>query len=562
MKPLIRIALNYFSLLLALAVAFSASNADEPGLAKRYALLIAVTKYSNSEMNKPQLQFPEADAKAVGTFLSEHGYTVKYLLGSEANRKSIQQELQDLANHVNQDGAVFVGLWGHGVEFEGSKEAMFCPYDTKLRAVKASNGEVLFKDGQPMIEPNPESLVGMEAILLGLKLSGAGSRVLFADCCRNSPNRPKGRAFGSNVTTADLPDNTAAIFACQALEQAYEHPDWGHGALTRCFLDLLPSIANSEFDNVGSFGARLRRNVKQLVADRSNGLDVQTVVPLEKGVAELKLQSTERLPNAAGIEFVNIPAGSFMMGSPENEEGRNSDEGPQHRVTISKPFHAGKYEVTVGQVLQWLNAPGVRIESQWIKDGGENSPVRSKGTNWLVNSSDRFASSMNHPMYGISQKGAVAFCKWLSQQDPRFAYRLPTEAEWEYMARAGTTSPFWWGKKLNGDRANIDGSEPYGTKESGRYRGKTIEVGSFSPNGFGLFDTSGNVSEWCSNTYMKIGGGNSLGGGKYSAQLNFVESGVHRGASWSQGAVHARSAATGRYLTNRRPWIGFRVVCD
>ena len=227
------------------------ASAQEPD---RYALLIAVTTYNHAEMNQPELAYPEVDAKAVGKFLTEHGYTVEYLLGPKATQAAIKTKLKSLADKGNQPGVVFVGLWGHGVEFDGSDEAMFCPYDTEIRSAVDSRGNESLNDSgsEKLIEPNPNSLVGMGNILGGLKLSSAGNRFLVADCCHSSPNRPRGQAFGSSVKLSDLPDNTAAIFACQANEQAFEDKRWGHGAMTKALLDVLPGMVAQKESAIAS----------------------------------------------------------------------------------------------------------------------------------------------------------------------------------------------------------------------------------------------------------------------------------------------------------------------
>ncbi|MDA1018376.1 MAG: caspase family protein, partial [Planctomycetota bacterium] len=373
------------SLLTVVAVLITSSAfAADP--AKKYALLIGVTKYSHAEMNKPPLEYPEADAKAVGDFLKQHGYEVDLLLGSKATRETILQKLELLGAKGNAQGAVVLGLWGHGVEFAGSDEAMFCPFDTTIRLVSDQAGKALFdKNGKRLIEPDPKSLVGMSKLLAGLQITGAGNRLLLADCCRESPNRPRGRAFGSQVKLTDLPDNTAAIFACSSNEQAFEHRDWGHGAMTKCLLDLLPRLATDAGD-VNSITGRLRRDVTSLVTAKSRGRDQQTVQPIVNGVVELRLTRTMALlaapftaaearsaqqatarslgvradyTNSLGMQFQLLPAGEFSMGSSDadvaaalradstlKEEYYLKDERPQHRVRFTGSLFMGTHEVT------------------------------------------------------------------------------------------------------------------------------------------------------------------------------------------------------------------------
>ncbi len=243
-----------------------------------------------------------------------------------------------------------------------------------------------------------------------------------------------------------------------------------------------------------------------------------------------------------------------------------ADEQPVHRVAITRPFYAGKYEVTIGQVLRWLNAPGVRFDEKWIDLDSDWCPIRRSGNRFVLNTSAKnsLGESEQQPMVTISWYGAKAFCDWCSQQDPHFRYRLPTEAEWEYMARAGSTTAFPWGDSLNGREANVNGNIPYGTQTKGPYLNRTTKVGSYRPNVWGLYDTVGNVWEWCENSYDS----KAYAGRGDVTRGPVVEKGsgwscVLRGGSWISFAIRARSAFR-YYLTpdNRNDNVGFRVVAE
>ncbi len=174
------------------------------------------------------------------------------------------------------------------------------------------------------------------------------------------------------------------------------------------------------------------------------------------------------------LQMVAVKGGTFLMGSPDNEAGRSSNE-YQHPVTLSN-FYIGKYEVTFEQYDIFCNATGRTKPS----DAGWGRGKR--------------------PVINVSWEDADAFCKWLSAQTGK-NYRLPTEAEWEYAARAGTTTPFHTGNCLSTSQANYDGNYPYGSCSKGQYREKTLEVGSFNSNAWGLHDVHGNVWEWCEDWY-------------------------------------------------------------
>ncbi|MGV2333569.1 MAG UNVERIFIED_CONTAM: formylglycine-generating enzyme family protein [Planctomycetaceae bacterium] len=170
-------------------------------------------------------------------------------------------------------------------------------------------------------------------------------------------------------------------------------------------------------------------------------------------------------------------------------------------MEITKPFFIGIHEVTSGEILQWLNSPDVVLQQNWIDFNDSDCPIRENGSRYELNTSTKLGRSDKQPMVCISQLGAKAFCDWCSRQDPRHKYRLPWEAEWEYAARAGSQTEFPWGDSCNGPEANINGNYPFGTSEKGPYPAVTKDVGSYRPNAWGLFDTVGNVWEWCGDWY-------------------------------------------------------------
>jgi len=173
-------------------------------------------------------------------------------------------------------------------------------------------------------------------------------------------------------------------------------------------------------------------------------------------------------------EMVVVPASSFIMGSPENEIGRARSEGPQHKVTFAHQFAVGRFSVTFDE---W---------DACITDGGCNG----------YSPPDQGWGRGRRPVINVSWNDVKAYLAWLSRKTAK-SYRLPSEAEREYVTRAGTTTPFWWGSSITTSQANYRGTEIYGDNGvRGEFRNQSLPVDSFTPNPWGLYQVHGNVSEW------------------------------------------------------------------
>ncbi|MBD2270162.1 SUMF1/EgtB/PvdO family nonheme iron enzyme [Anabaena sp. FACHB-1391] len=236
----------------------------------------------------------------------------------------------------------------------------------------------------------------------------------------------------------------------------------------------------------------------------------------------------EDLGNGVKLEMVEIPPGTFYMGSPENEKGRSDNESPQHQVNVPS-FFIGKYPLTQAQYQAIMG----------------NNPACFTGN--------------NRPVECVTWDDAVAFCQKLSQKTGK-NYKLPSEAQWEYACRAGTTTPFYFGESITSDLVNYDGEYAYAAAPKGKYRGQTTDVGTFPPNAFGLYDMHGNVWEWCEDDWQENYINAPVNG---SALISRSDYKLLRGGSWYYDPDYCRSAFRGNsILGDLSSAVGFRVVCS
>ena len=253
-----------------------------------------------------------------------------------------------------------------------------------------------------------------------------------------------------------------------------------------------------------------------------------------RGEISRRLGRAKRFVDACGggveIEMVHIPGGSFVMGSPEGEEGHYKDEGPQHEVTV-QPFAMGRYPVT---------------QAQYRAVMGENP--------------SSFTGDNRQPVECVSWDNAKAFCDRLSERTGR-SYRLPSEAEWEYACRAGTTTPFHFGETITTDLTNYNGNYVYGSGSPGKFRKQTMVVGGLDVmNAFGLSDMHGNVWEWCEDLWHDNYEGAPSRGNPWIEGES--ERRLLRGGSWYDFPGDCRSASRDPYSRAFIYYdVGFRVCC-
>jgi len=296
-------------------------------------------------------------------------------------------------------------------------------------------------------------------------------------------------------------------------------------------------LTDAKNPNVGGDPVDLKKYEFETVILNARGAPVQR----RKGHA---LHFVEKLTNHQQLNMIAIPEGTFLMGSPNTEEGRDNDkEEPQHRVTVP-PFYISKFPITNGQ---WDAVVEMNVKGGTI--GLEKSPWNSSG--WLTK-------------INVSWEEAMEFCDRLTWVFMR-EYRLPTEAEWEYACRAGTTTPFCFGETIVARVANFSSDFPYKSAMKAPPRKGLISSTSMEGvNPFGLYDMHGNVWEWCLDKWHNNYQGAPTDGSSWEDDVKYKDGEdwrVLRGGSWNSPAVSCRSAArTTQHANKKFNDVGFRVV--
>ncbi|BAZ67886.1 hypothetical protein NIES4106_26430 [Fischerella sp. NIES-4106] len=579
-------------------------------MAKNWAITIGVNQY---EYLQP-LNYAKRDAQLMQEFLRQEAGCERIFFFSDdspdINGKSTRPNRTNLLRLLRQlFETPFMGagdnLWfffsGHGIRHTDRDYLMPC-------------------DGDP--EDIENTAISINFVTERLRRCGADNVVMILDACRSLGTRA-GEGIGRQTAEQARQQGVISIFSCSPQEYSYEIQALQQGAFTYALLEglgiqgkcatverlnqylsfrvpelvrqhqnkrqtpyiiaepvnkshliLVPRYATlAEIATLknDAYRAQFKKDfdlAKQLwirVLAAASGSDMEAIEALEE-ITRLRIIEQERrlqqkrtlqtfqfetvtvdargnitkrdnhqakyfvedLGNGVTLEMVQIPGGKFLMGSPAGEAGRYDDEGPQHQVTVPS-FFMGKYVVTQAQY-------------QAIMD---NNPSHFKGE--------------KRPVEQVSWNDTVEFCKRLSEKTGR-TYRLPSEAEWEYAVRAGTTTPFYFGETITTDLANYHGNYTYASAPKGEYREQTTNVGNFPPNSFGLYDMCGNVWEWCLDKYHNNYEQAPTDG---SAWLNENDNNYHllRGGSWNFNPWNCRCANRILDVPDLRYGIvGFRLV--
>jgi formylglycine-generating enzyme required for sulfatase activity len=576
------------ALVLAALIAAPALALAQPGMRRgeRYALLVGVRAYDPNELH--DLAYSEADVTGLAAVLGAGGYEpgnvvlMTQTLGATKPRSlplaaNIRKELKLLLRDLEPADSVVVAFAGHGVQFAGEKSTYFCPADAKLA--------------------DRSTLIPLDDVYRELEASKAGLKMLLVDACRNDP-RTKNSRSRAEVELESLdrpqvvppPGGVLAFFSCSEGEKAQEYEELKHGVFFHFVIQGLEGGADLDGDNLISpeeLAQYARRRVRDYVRDKNGVRQMPELRGTSRDLVSLVRLSRPRTPdvapprlsraneprapitNSLGMRLVPIPAGEFLMGSSDDEDA-DDDEKPQHRVRITRPFYLGTTEVTVGQFRRFVEAMGYRTEAERNGRGGRGwnesratFEVDPKYT-WR---DPGFPQTDEHPVTNVSWNDAVAFCEWLSRTEAT-TYRLPTEAEWEYACRAGTTTRYSSG-------ADPETLAAVGNVADGTARAKfpnwkstivardghvfTAPGGTFRANAWGLHDMHGNVWEWCldgydGRYYEQSPGADPTGPSQASRR-------VYRGGSWADDPRYARSARRVPVKPDYREYdVGFRVA--
>jgi len=505
------------ALLLTLAV-LSVSLGTLPA-AERVALVIGNTAYQHAR----RLPNATLDAVAVEKLVKEAGFQVIAIQDA-----GVEKVYDGLEQFKKAAAGAQIGLFyyaGHGVEVEGTNYLL--PVDAQLDTAAQLRSQA----------------VSLETVLADMKSARLSAKMLILDCCRDNPlsrswmvTRTTGTGMAA-VKDETLPEATMILYAAAPGKPALDGTA-GNSPFTAALVQHLGQPGVSAFDAflaVSDSVAKTtgERQVPWLKFDGAGrtfrlfalrpALPGMPANPLEQGALGKELTYT--LPGGVELRLCYIPPGQFQMG-PDGDAGRFVSV-DQVNVTISQGLWMAKYECTQGQ---------------WQALEGANPSI---------------FQGLDFPVEQVSWEDAQRFITELNAKvklPDGWVWALPTEAQWEYACRAGTTTPFHFGDTLNGNEANCDGAYPYGTAPKGPSLNMTAKVGSYEPNGWGLCDMHGNVYEWCSDWF-----GNKLLGGRDPTGPATGIDRVYRGGSWNFSARYCLAAnRSGNSPTYRISYLGFR----
>lgn len=543
-----------------------------------FALLVGVRNYDHADLTP--LQNTENDVEGLAKLLDRPGSpfhgNVRLLTSTRGKRAAddaptaanIRKEVGKLIAGRKRGELVLLALSGHGIQLAVRDPAgqerdrsygYFCPADADLVRPDFATGR-------------HARLVLLAELFEELGGCGAGSKLVLMDACRNEM---KVRSRSLKVSRELVPEGVDALFSCKTGEVAYESEKLGHGIFFHYVLQGLKGEAANRRGEVT--WSRLAEYVTDKVSDDAptlvgNGAS-QTPQRLMYAAGKSPVLLTgmgKEMVNSIGMKLVRIPAGKFVMGPP--------DDADWPEIEISKEFYLGRFEVTRGQFRKFVEDSGYVTQQE--KDDGvgfvwnpdtETHDRHALGYSWRKVS---FTQTDNHPVVLVSWHDAREFCTWLSKKEGK-EYRLPTEAEWEYACRAGTTTAYYWGDEDSGARDHANHADQSLDRKAGAWLTSwgtqsydwddkhpfTAPVGSFKPNAWGLYDMNGNALEWTADYRGPLKGLGRKDPHRAEPAEGEEAMIVMRGGEFNRRAV--QSGYRNRWFgpAARADYAGFRVVC-
>jgi formylglycine-generating enzyme required for sulfatase activity len=521
---------------------------QEPTAGRKLAFLVGVKEYDHPELRK--LAFTENDVDELAQVLRDQGFDVTVMTTVRGQRDAelkptaakIREQLQKILKTGTKQDLIVVGLSGHGIQPLDSKDSYFCPQD----AVPVLNKGKL---------TDPDTLISIQETLNTLRRSKVGLKLLLVDACRDDPT-VKGAKGVDDVNLEALPQQTGILLSCSPGEFSFEHKSLGsgHGAFFYHVIKGLKGEARDPDGTVtweslrGYVRKRVPAKVKELYGKDGGEQNPNEFGNLRGSPAVLAIARIPGLDghkpgqiredNGLNLELVWCPPGVFKMGD-------DAVDVPV-RVTLTKGFWLGKYELTQSQwkaVMQTTPWSG----KEFVKEGDD------------------------YPATYVSWNDATKFCEKLTETEGTagrlpagWKYTLPTEAQWEYACRAGTTTRYGFGD----DRSDL-GKYAWCTENTERAGEKYAhEVGRKLPNQWGLYDMHGNVEEWCRDWCADHHPGGrdpeiDLGNSSVIKGPGGITYRVRRGGAW-EGALDYESGGfrNGSVPVHRDAHRGFRVALN
>lgn len=556
-------------LLLALALL---SGGPQAQTARRVALVIGNGAYDErAGWNK--LGSPVADAEAMAWLLNAKLHFDQVILKTNLDRDQFIDALEAFSQALGAGDIALFYFSGHGAQSGESNYLIPISAKEPTTALRLQ-----------------EQSVGLNSVMEILETKQTALNVLVLDACRNNPLSSGKKSYGGAglkglervplgetlIGFATAPGkiaveggNQLSPYTAALVEEL--QPGRGlwttFGAVTARLKKVsngaqVPWTHNTLTADQALFGAppKDHEERRQLAEERARLEEERR--QLEEAKRQQSQEGGASSRQTFEPEMVLIKGGSFLMGSPTTEEGRENDERP-HQVRV-KDYRLGKYEVTLGQFRRFAEATGYRTDAE-RGDGCSVWTTEWKpqaGTNWK--NPDFPQGNENHPVVCVSWNDAQAYVKWLND-NTKGRYRLPTEAEWEYAARGGASTARYWGEVSLlacrygnvADRTAKEKHQDWTIHECSDGYAETAPVHSFQANGFGLYDMLGNVWEWTDSEYKDP----EDEGGKERTQTTTGTLRVIRGGSWYDAPNLIRSAARYAFAAGyRNNLIGFRLA--